>query len=88
MKTKNKEQAILSALHNTVKQYGWSVQDSKLINSKGVTVHDIAIKKGRIRLTSQLTKNEDTLLGSLPASKPQNIGKYIESVFYAKILNN
>lgn len=72
--------ALMEKLNNVAQAYGWEVKGESLYSRKGHRVHDIKIKRDRIRLTNI----EGTLRGSLPVSRPEKLGEYLEKTFYAE----
>lgn len=70
---------IYNALGTAASEYGWRVTDNSLYNRAGKKVHDIKIKGNRIHIL-----DEGKLRGTIPLSKPENIGTYLEKTFYAK----
>ena len=70
--------ATESAMHTTAALYGWAVRDRMLISRKGNRVHIIEQKRGRIRLVDDTGK----LRGSF--GRPDQLGQYLEKVFYAQ----
>lgn len=72
-----KRHAILSRLDETLKAYGWTTDFTSIFNRKGIAIHTIKVKGSRIQLF-----DGDTIRASL--AQPENIGAYIERVFYAK----
>ena len=68
-----------ATLESVAAEYGWTVKNGELFNRSGSKVHDIEIKKGRVRLSSN-----GTLRGTFPESDPAGLGRYLEKTYYAK----
>lgn len=63
------------------REYNWRAENNALYNRAGTHVHDIKVKGGRILLTDP---NSSKVRGTLPVSRPDLLGKYLEGSFYAQ----